>query len=83
MESLRWRDVEHGDLCSCRILAQAVGAPPSAVDFAYCHQVLQRHWRLRCNHGGREPAPPATPQLPPLDLHDPVQAAILANLHSA
>ena len=75
-----WRDVDHGDMCDCMLLARAVGGSTSCVDFGYCQNVLQKHWRLKCNHGGRRPAPRETPQLPPLDIHDPLQAAVLANL---
>lgn len=78
-----WSDVEHGDECGCMLLAQAVGAPADTVDFNYCRQVLQKHWRLRCNHGGHSPGAPVTPQLPHLDPHDPVQAALLANSPTA
>ena len=74
-----WRDVDHGEMCDCMLLARAVGAPPSSVDFAYCQRVLQKHWRLRCNHGRRGPAARITPQLPPLDIRDPVHAVLLAN----
>jgi hypothetical protein len=74
-----WRDVEHGDHCSCRLLAQAIGVPAYTLDYIYCRLVLQRHWRMRCNHGGRQAAVPVTPQFPRVDLHDPVQAALLAN----
>jgi len=77
-------DVEHGDHCDCMLLAAAVGAPPSSVDFAYCHDVLQKHWRLTCNHGGCARPPQATPRLPPLlDMGDPLQAAVLANAPAA
>lgn len=75
-----WREVEHGDHCDCVLLARAIGVAPSAVDFRYCHEVLQRHWRVSCNHGWLAPAPAVTPRLPPFDLQDPVQAALLANL---
>ena len=74
-----WRDVEHGDDCQCLLLANAVGAPPSSVDIRYCRSVLQKHWRLSCNHGCKAAAPRATPQLPPHDVRDPVQAALIAN----
>lgn len=75
-----WRDVEHGDECACMLLTQAIGAPADTVDYHYCRQVLQKHWRVRCNHGGCPAAAPVTPQLPRLDPHDPVQAMLLANL---
>ena len=76
-------DVEHGEHCDCMLLAAAVGTPASSVDYAYCHAVLHKHWRLRCGHGGCAPAPQATPHLPPLDVRDPVQATLLANAPAA
>ena len=78
-----WHDVEHGDLCACMLLAHAVGASPSCIDFAYCHNVLQKHWRMTCNHGDCPPLPQATPRLPPLDIRDPLQAVLLANAPAA
>ncbi len=75
-----WEDVEHGDQCQCLLMASAVGALPSAVDVIYCRNVLQRHWRLTCNHGGKAAASRATPQLPPRDTQDPVQAVLMANI---
>lgn len=74
-----WRDVEHGDRCACAALAQAIGVPADTIDYTYCRQVLQKHWRVRCNHGTCPAAAPTTPQLPPVDLHDPVQAILFAN----
>lgn len=74
-----WRDVDHGEMCDCMLLAQAIGAPPSSVDFAYCQNVLQKHWSLRCNHGCRIPGPRITRELPRLDTHDPVHAVLLVN----
>ena len=72
-------DCEHGDRCDCMILARAVGAASHAVDFAYCRTVLQKHWHVRCNHGmGAAPAR-QTPELPPRDPGDPVQAVLVAN----
>lgn len=75
----RWHDVEHGALCECVLLARAVGADASAVDLAYCRNVLQKHWRLKCNHGCGAAPTAVWPSLPHVDLHDPVQAALLAN----
>ena len=83
MVSSYWHDVDHGDMCDCMLLALAVGAPPSSVDFAYCRNVLQKHWSVTCNHGCRGHAPRATPVLPHFDIHDPVQAALLANVQMA
>ena len=72
-------DCDHGDHCDCMALARAVGAGADSVDLNYCRRVLQKHWRLKCNHGGRLPAERATPQVPPVDSSDPVQAILLAN----
>ena len=77
-----WRNVEHGDRCDCMLLARAVGAPPASIDFIYCERVLQRHWRLACNHGCHVRPAKVTPRLPPLDIHDPVHALLLANAPS-
>jgi hypothetical protein len=74
-----WRDVDHGEMCDCMLLARAIGAPSSCIDYSYCRNVLQRHWNVTCNHGGRLRAARTTPQLPPLDAHDPLQAILLAN----
>ncbi len=74
-----WEDIEHGDQCQCLLLANAIGAPPSAVDLVYCRNVLQKHWRIRCNHGGKAAAPRATPRLPARDIRDPVQAVLITN----
>jgi len=74
-----WQDCEHGDRCDCMLLARAVGAGPRSVDFHYCREVLQKHWRMRCNHGMRRAAPKQTPPSPPRDAGDPVQALLVAN----
>ncbi|HEY5898480.1 MAG TPA: hypothetical protein VIV54_13005 [Burkholderiales bacterium] len=75
-----WRNLEHGDLCDCRLLALAVGAAPSTMDYLYCRLVLQKHWRLHCNHGCRMTPPAVTPPpLPHLDPKDPLHAMLIAN----
>ena len=74
----RWEH-DHGDQCDCRLLASAVGADPSKLDFTYCRLVLQKRWEVRCNHGGISTAR-ATPELPSHDPHDPVHAILIANL---
>jgi len=48
-----WSDSAHGDCCDCVALARAVGAGREAVDLNYCRAVLQKHWRLKCNHRRR------------------------------
>ena len=72
-------EIEHGDHCDCRLLSAAVGAEPSAMDFSYCRLVLQKRWRIRCNHGGGISATRTTPALPPHDYNDLVQAILIAN----
>jgi hypothetical protein len=74
-----WGDCDHGDRCDCMALARAVGAGADAVDFNYCRRVLQKHWRLKCNHRGRDAAERATPPAPRADSSDPVQAILVAN----
>ena len=78
-----WQDVDHGDCCDCVLLARAAGAEPAAVDLSYCRQVLQKHWRLRCNHGQRVAGERNTPRLPQRDATDPVQAILVANAIAA
>ena len=74
-----WQDCDHGDHCDCLLLARAVGAGPAAVDLNYCRQVLQKHWRVKCNHGLRAEGPKQTPDLPPHDSTDPLQAILVLN----
>lgn len=76
--AIRW-DREHGEHCTCRLLAVAAGAPPSAVDYRYCRDVLQQRWRMTCDHIPPARAPVATVMLPPHDPHDPVQLILVAN----
>lgn len=45
------KNVDHGNRCSCRLLAEAVGCSPKTVRYAYCHAVLMRRWIVECNHG--------------------------------
>lgn len=78
-QSAGWDDCDHGDCCGCMELARAVGATSNAVDLHYCRTVLQKHWRLKCNHGQRAPTERATPSLPLRDAGDPVQAILLVN----
>lgn len=40
----------HGEHCSCRLLAEALGRDPSALSYEYCRRVLQKHWRMTCHH---------------------------------
>lgn len=70
---------EHGEFCDCMLLASAVGADPTAVNFSYCRRVLQKRWRIKCEHGKRVPGERVTPELPPRDSGDAVQAILVAN----
>jgi hypothetical protein len=74
-----WWQHDHGDCCDCMALARATGAGPETVDFNYCRTVLQKRWRLKCNHGRRSPGERTTPQIPMLDAGDPVQAILIVN----
>jgi hypothetical protein len=74
-----WQDCDHGDHCDCLLLARAVGAGAEAVGLNDCREVLQKRWRMPCNHGGRDPGPKRTPELPPRDPADPLQAILVAN----
>ena len=42
---------EHGDRCTCRMLAMAVGCDPRTLTYNYCRTVLQKRWFVECNHG--------------------------------
>ncbi|TXT24902.1 MAG: hypothetical protein FD131_4797 [Rhodocyclaceae bacterium] len=44
---------EHGDRCSCRVLAEATGCEPDTIRFSYCQAVLMKRWAMECNHGCR------------------------------
>ena len=50
----------HGEHCACVLLAAAVGAGPDAVSCEYCRHVLQKHWQVACDHGGKPPRPSHT-----------------------
>jgi hypothetical protein len=50
----RWlaghRERKHGRHCSCRPLADAATAASEAIDYGFCRRVLQRRWRMACDH---------------------------------
>lgn len=54
-------EYDHGDQCECLVLAAVVGAGREAIGCAYCRNVLQKHWRIRCNHGEHGHGPPSRP----------------------
>lgn len=45
------KHVDHGNRCSCRLLAEAIGCSPKTIRFTYCQAVLMKHWIIECNHG--------------------------------
>lgn len=49
--SNRLASMDHGEECSCKLLAQALGMDPRALSFEYCHRVLHKHWSMTCRHG--------------------------------
>ncbi len=69
----------HGSHCSCRLLAAAAGADPSAIDYAACRNILQKRWRMTCDHIPEAPRIKVTPEPPPHDLRDPLHALLIAN----
>ena len=84
LEDAKWLpghwERRHGSHCTCKMLADAIGAEPSAADYDYCRRVLQKHWRMVCDHLPQVERPRTTPTLPPHDLHDPLQALLLHNV---
>lgn len=69
----------HGEHCSCRALAAATCVKPSSIDYAYCHLVLQRKWRITCDHIPHVSPGKVTREPPPHDSRDPLHALLIAN----
>lgn len=69
----------HGSHCSCRLLAAATGADASAIDYALCHNILQKRWRMTCDHIPEVHRQRVTPEPPPHDPQDPLHALLIAN----
>lgn len=72
---------EHGDRCTCRLLAMAVSGDPKTSTYNYCKAVLQKRWIMECNHGcchEPEKAPPSDKwhDLGPID---PIKAILISN----
>ena len=72
-------ELTHGEHCSCRLLAAATCTEPTAIDYAYCHDVLQKRWRLVCDHVPNIPRQNVKREVPPHDSRDPVHALLIAN----
>ena len=70
---------DHGEHCSCRALATAIGVKPSSIDYAFCHLVLQKHWRMSCDHIPDVSPKKVTREPPPHDSRDPLHALLIAN----
>ena len=45
------RRMNHGRRCECLSLAAAAHVRGDAISFSYCHNVLQRRYRMVCRHG--------------------------------
>ena len=74
-----WLAQVHGSHCSCRLLAAATGADSSVISYAYCHSILQKRWRMTCDHIPHVARKKLTPVLPSRDSHDPLQVLLIAN----
>lgn len=81
----RFAPIDHGEQCSCKLLALATGMDPRALTFEYCQRVLHKHWGMTCRHGQRS-TPPAVAgaggrwrDAGPID---PVKAILISNDHS-
>lgn len=72
---------EHGNRCSCRLLAEAIGCDPKAIRFNYCQAVLRTHWDVECNHGDRDrPAKPdSIGKWHDVGPIDPIKAILIKN----
>lgn len=49
----------HGPGCECLKLLALVGGDRRSMRFGFCVRVLQKHWRLTCQHGESESSPVA------------------------
>ncbi len=72
---------QHGDRCSCRLLAEAVGCDPKAVRFSYCQKVLMKRWVIECNHGccHAAPASGSSDRWHEVGPMDPIKALLIKN----
>ena len=75
----QWGQV-HGEHCSCRLLAAATGTETSLIDYTFCRRVLQRRWRMVCDHVPNVVRRKVTRELPPHDSRDPVHALLITNV---
>lgn len=74
--------IGHGEQCTCKLLAQALGLDPQAMTYEYCHRVLHKHWSMNCHHGRPAKQPAATAageRWGDVDPVDPVKAILIIN----
>lgn len=71
----------HGNLCTCRILAEAVHCKPDVLLFSYCQSVLRKRWIIECNHGCQYIQPPTASheKWHELGAMDPIKAILVEN----
>ncbi len=71
----------HGNLCSCRLLAEAAGCDPKQIGVGYCRNVLMRRWIVECNHGCANGVPAQAQHARWKDFGaiDPVKAILICN----
>lgn len=53
-------DERHGPGCECLKLLALVGGDRRSMRFGFCMSVLQKHWRLTCQHGASDSVPADT-----------------------
>jgi hypothetical protein len=73
------RERRHGSHYTCRLLAEAARADPTAIDYDFRRRVLQKRWRMTYDHVLPVARARITARLPPLDLHDAIQLLLIAN----
>ena len=44
-------ELRHGSHCSCKVLEVATKARPGSISCLFCKTILQKRWRMTCNHG--------------------------------
>lgn len=72
----------HGAQRECMALAAAMRMDRSAISFTFCRTMLQRHWAMRCQHGGWAESVDLIPSDQRWRQHDeitPVLAILLEN----
>ena len=79
MRGIAARAQVHGSHCSCALLTEAIGADPSAIDYTFCRNILQKRWRMTCDHIPEAPRIKMTPEIPLHDSQDTLQVILIAN----